>query len=235
MNFKINSAMIKKIQQPKPAVEKNLQVTTAANPYDQSEAFSDNLLKDLNPLFNGGPARNRFANIRQTEGPNKGLLKDQFNLQMDMAPMNQLRAQTLNDGPSPYVQMQMGQQDLKNQTAMQEARKAQPNPLMNGKVNAELGAMKMMNPANMVNPQLQANQANLNIALQGRQQQMDRLRAMPGLENQVLKPQEFNINNALNEKTAEDMAKMGGWNEDMKAWAATQQARAQAKAGSSKK
>lgn len=208
---------------------------TPENPYDQTEAFKNNILAGSKALFNGGPVRNRFAGIRQTEGPNQGLLQDQFQLQMDMAPMNQLRAQTLNDANSPYVNMQMAQQGLKNQTSIQEARKNQPNPLMGGKGNAEMKAMKMLSPAGNVNPLLAANQANQGIQMQGREQQMQRLRSLPGLENQILKPQEFNINNALNEKQAEDAAKMEGWNEDMKAWAATQQARAQAKAGSSKK
>lgn len=202
---------------------------------DESIHFKNNLFKDWKPLLAAnGPQRHKFEGIRQTTGPNQGLLQDQFNLSMDMAPMDQLRAQTLNDAPSPYLQMQMAGQGLKNELTLQEARKAQVAPML-GKGNAEMKAMKMMNPAQMANPQLLANEANLNLAMSGRQQQMERLRQLPGLENQVLKPQEFNIHNAMAEKEAEDVSRFQGWNEDMKAWAATNQARAQAKAGSAKK
>jgi len=197
--------------------------------------FRNNLFKDWKPLLGAdGPQRAQFEGIRQTTGPNTGLLEDQFNLNFDPTAMNALRAQTLNDQASPYVQMQMAGQGMKNQIAQQEARKALPNPLLAGKGNPELKALQGMKQAN-VNPLLAGNAANLNIALQGRNQQMDRLRAMPGLENQILKPQEFNITNALQQKENEDLSRFQGWNEDMKAWAATNQARATAKASSGKK
>lgn len=200
---------------------------------EEAKPFQNNLFKDWKPIFGGaGPQRQRFEGIRQTEGANKGLLQDQFNLNMNMDAMNALRAQTLNDGANPYVQMQMAEQGLKNQTAMQEARKQVPTQM---KGNAELAATRMLNPAAMVNPQIQANQAMQNIALQGREQQMQRLRALPQLENQVLAPQQFNITNAMREKEAEDISRFQGWNEDMKAWAASRQAKATAKSGSGKK
>ena len=237
--IKIGGIVAKQIANQKKATTAQPVATTQVltpTETDPNQAFQNNLFKDWKPLMGGnGPQRHRFEGIRQTEGPNKGLLKDQFNLQMDMAPMNQLREQTLNDAASPYVQMQMAGQDLKNQTAIQEARKAAPNPLLARGGNAELAAMKGLNPATAVNPLLNANQANLNVAIQGRQQQMDRLRALPGMEAQALKPQEFNITNALREKEAEDISRFQGWSEDMKAWAATQQAKATAKAGSSGK
>jgi hypothetical protein len=201
---------------------------------EEAKPFQNNLFKDWKSIFGGaGPQRQRFEGIRQTEGANKGLLQDQFNLNMNMDAMNALRAQTLNDGANPYVQMQMAEQGLKSQTAMQEARKQGAQP--QGKGNAELKASRMLNPAAMVNPQIQANAANMNIALQGREQQMQRLRAMPQLENQVLAPQQFNITNAMREKEAEDISRFQGWNEDMKAWAASRQAKATAKSGSGKK
>lgn len=197
--------------------------------------FKNNLFKDWKPLLGGnGPQRNQFEGIRQTDGANAGLLQDQFNLKMNPDAMNALRAQTLNDGASPYVQMQMAGQGLKDQVNMQEARKNAPNPLLAKGGNAELTAMRGMN-LNAVNPLLAANNAAQGIALQGREQQMQRLRALPGQENAILKPQEFNITNALREKEAEDIARQQGWAEDMKAWAATNQAKATAKAGSSKK
>jgi hypothetical protein len=196
---------------------------------EETLQFQNNIFKDLKPVFGNAPSRNKFEGIRKTTGPNTGLLEDQFNLNMNMDAMNALRAQTLNDQASPYVQMQMGEQGLKNQINMQEARKM-GNPLL-GKGSAEMKASKMMNPAAMINPQLAANQANMDIGLKGRQQQMQRLTAMPQLENQVLAPQQFNITNAMREKEAEDIAKFQGWNEDMKAWAATKQARATAQAG----
>lgn len=200
---------------------------------EEAKPFQNNLFKDWKSIFGGaGPQRQRFEGIRQTEGANKGLLQDQFNLNMNMDAMNALRAQTLNDGANPYVQMQMAEQGLKNQTAMQEARKQVP---AQARGNAELKATRMLNPAAMVNPQIQGNQAMQNIALQGREQQMQRLRALPQLENQVLAPQQFNITNAMREKEAEDISRFQGWNEDMKAWAASRQAKATAKSGSGKK
>lgn len=192
-----------------------------------------NIFAANKPIFKGGPAPASFIGIRQTEGANKGLLEDQFNLNMNMDAMNALRAQTLNDAANPYVQMQMAEQGLKNQTAMQEARKAGAGLPKRG--NAELNAMRSLNPNAIANPQIQANQAMQNIALQGREQQMQRLRAMPQLENQILAPQQFNITNAMREKEAEDIARFQGWNEQMKAWAATNQAKATARAGSGKK
>ncbi len=155
-----------------------------------------------------------------------GLLPSQLQIQPNTQGMDLLRTQTLDPTRvSPWTQVQMDGQKLKSRANMDQAQR-QHSP-GSSRFSGAFNRLNMA-PSKVMGQDMDINR---NLMMQAEQRRQGQLMQMPGMELDQLAPQEFNINNALSEKQAQDVAIQSDWAEKMKGWAANQQSRAMIASG----
>jgi hypothetical protein len=151
-------------------------------------------------------------------------------------------------GSSAWEQMSLNKQNLEQQKAAQQAiesgqsRAAEARGTIARRGGLTSGAQERMAKSSMrdiLGAQQQVaqggQQARADIGLNAENQRLSALSQLPGMENQrqqqQLGAQEFNITNALQQKQAEEQAKVQEYQQKMAAYAAAQQANAIAASG----
>lgn len=194
--------------------------------------------------------------------PKTGLLKSQYQMQYgpditaNSQALDALRSQTLSQGPSAWAQLANQQQGLqeagqRSGAAQQAASSAaQARSGMASKYGLSQGANQSLARQNMrdqmnsmQNIAAQGAQQRGQIGLQDAAQKQQALMQLPGMEVQATAPQfqnralslntqQFNVGGAANEVNQKRQADLSSYNDQMKAWAAQQQADAIRNSGS---
>lgn len=182
-------------------------------------------------VFPGGPEAPEYSSLRTSAGT----MAPNLQLQANQTGNNMLRQQALSTNYSPWAQMAM--QNMGSQQAVSKegaAREAAMNRLALAKnPGGAMGAFQAMrgNMKSMQDAQKQNNSDMMKLKIQEQGDKTSLLKQQVANDLNALRPQEFNITNAIQDKRQQDMRDFGNWQEQMKAWAATQQARAQIEAG----
>jgi hypothetical protein len=179
----------------------------------------------------GAPAGISFTSANDANGN----LLPQYQSTLNTQGLDQARTQALSNNFTPWQTMAMqnaqsqGQVDLgtaQKQIAQQNMQGMRANPNTMGAINAikNAGSTYVANTKNTQNNVQQ-------MRLQGQQSQVANLGTQASNDVNALQPQEFNISNALDQKTQQDTASMNNYQQQMQAWGAAQQAKAQVNAG----
>lgn len=189
-------------------------------------------------------------NLNLTAGPD---------INLNTQGLEAIRKRALTEGPSTWAALQNQRQALEEAQARTDAgaqaasagaqarsQLASRGGLTGGSAErlAASNAKNLMRSRQQVGAQGALDRSN--TALQDEQMRMDLLKTLPGMEVQSLQPQfqnrqmgmqaqQFNIEQALKDKYAEDQYNMAKYQEDMKSYAAAQQANAIGGAGGGKK
>lgn len=179
-------------------------------------------------IFPGSPEYPNFVNPLDQ---NTGLLPSQYQLNLDKTGLNALQNQSLVPGANPWQGMAL-------QGAQNQANIARGDVTKN--------AMQFapgLSPAQRARAMIQnqtSGQANLMGTVQNNQRQIfnqaegqrqNALMALPGMQIAASAPQQFNAQNSIQQNTLGNAANLSAWQEQMKAFGASQQARAMAAAG----
>lgn len=180
----------------------------------------------------GGPQLAAFNSLLD---PSTGRLPSNMNLSVDQTGNNMLRQQALSNDFSPWTKLAMQNQNVNQMNARsQSARDIAKNNLEMSKQGASpISAINAMrnNMAGMQATNKSGQDALMKLQLQDQADKSKMLMQQVQNDVNVLKPEEFNITNAINEKRAQDLNQFTNWQEQMKAWASTESAKAQINAG----
>jgi hypothetical protein len=206
------------------------------------------------PLFNSL----RDAKTGMLSNPNYNL-KAGPDVLLDKRGLNAVRDRALATGPSAWAGLAAKNQALEEAKARDRAGanaaagSAQARAALASKRGLSGGAAERLAGTSARDLMMsrqgvgQAGQtARAQIGLQDEQQKMDLLKQLPGMEVQALDPEfknrqmnvdtsKYNIDQALKDKYTEDQAKQNEYQEQMKAWAANEQANSIMRAGGGKK
>lgn len=182
------------------------------------------------------PERPEFKSLID---PATGLLKDQYNVKLDERGLNAFRDRALSQGPSAWQNLALEKQKLdesalKDSTLQQgssaaaQARSALASRGgLSGGAAERLAKDQMRNQmSGLQNVGFQGQQARANIGLQDEQMKNQFLQALPGQELAALQPQQFNIQNAINQNRDLNTANLSAYKDQMAAYGAKQQANA---------
>lgn len=201
------------------------------------------------------PTYGGYTSIREQGGLLTGDLRANYGdttaSQIDQRGLNAFRDRALAaPGTSAWEQMANSKQALEEQALKQRtmesgaSRAAEARSALARKGGLSSGASERMARASMRDILSQQQDAarqgsaqRADIGLQAENQRLAALSQIPGMEIQAWQPkfqekqamlgvQQFNIGNALQQKQAEEAAKMAEYQEKMKAWAAANQANA---------
>jgi hypothetical protein len=176
----------------------------------------------------GKPLQPGFVSI----GDDKtGLLKDPYNLRstLNSDALNQLRDQTLSQGPSKWsmLQQQIQGDDLAQNQASQ-VQQAQNGLATQGGLRS--GAGERLASQGMRQGMIGRQQMQSNLANQDEQNRQTNLRALPGMEQANAgyndNISKYNIEGAKNEIFQRRAYDVNNYNESMKGWAAAKTAQA---------
>lgn len=160
-----------------------------------------------------------------------GLLKDPYNLKnnLNTEALDQLRAETLRQGPSKWAQLQavtQGDQIAKQNASNIQA--AQNNLAATGGLRG--GAAERLQTAGANSSLMASQNMRQNLATQDEQNRMTNLRALPGMEQSAAQYQndinKYNIEGAKNEMLQRRAFDVNNYNEAMRGWAAQKAAAA---------
>jgi len=159
----------------------------------------------------------------------------QYQSKIDTQGLDKLRGQSLSNSNSPWTSLAMQNRQAQGMEDLQQTQRgtAQQNLALMRQGNPAMGAMNAMKNSGQNYMQNRGEvRADLqNLRLQAQQDQVKNLQTQAGNELNALQPNNFNIQNSMTQKRGEDLARMSAWEEQMKAWAGTQQARATIDAG----
>lgn len=180
----------------------------------------------------GGPQTASYTSLLD---PATGRMKEGLNLQVNQTGNNMLRQQALSSDFSPWAKIAM-QNQATNQMGAREmtGREQAQNALaMQKQGGGPMGALNLMrqNMSGMQATNKAGTDALMKLKLQDQADRSKMLTQQVQNDLSVLKPEEMNITNALNQKSGQDLNKHLNWQEHMKAWAATEQAKAQINSG----
>jgi hypothetical protein len=198
---------------------------------------------------------NSIPNISRPEYPGyqsllngQNQLPGQFQSQGNNQALTKLRNEAMSPGMTPWASAQMAQADTNKGNAIaQNGMLAQANMKQaNRAISATTGltgeAQKRIQAQGEKSRLLanqgiarQATQAKAGIMTQDAQQKDNTLSQLPNLELQALQPQQFNIQNTLQQKSARDLADLERYKTEMGSWATANTAKAIQNSGGGKK
>lgn len=213
-------------------------------------------------LINSGqiqPNRPTYDSLRD---PTTGLMKNQYqvnwgdNVSADQRGMDAYRNMALGSGPTPWASaalnaQKLDEQNLRDSTQQQGASaQAGARSALASKYGLSPAAQERLaiqgqraQMSGLQNVGMQGAQARAQIGMQDANTRNQFLQGLPGqdlaqanlaMANKQgnLGLQQWNIQNAFNDKLTNDAANMNTYNEQMKAWAANKQGDAMANSGS---
>ncbi len=173
-----------------------------------------------------------------------GLLKSQYQLAANPASLDQVRAQGLGTGTSPWAQMMLdkeganltqGKANLGAMGASQGIMASRQLGMKGGLRQADMLGLQSrgarMNNAASQNLSQNAAMGRSAIMSQDASNRESALSALPGMELQAVKPQKFNITAALQEKRGQNISDVNKFQNEMSAWAAQGQGNSISKSG----
>jgi len=184
----------------------------------------------------GQPLKPTFDSVATSNG----LLKDQYQLGnggYNTQGLEALRNEALRTGPSQWAVMQQAQQG--NQLAQaQGGQLAQAQSRLAASGGLSGGARERLMNSSMTQGLLNRQNLNSSIANQDEQKRMATLSALPGQELQSAgfnrDTQQYNIDKALSEKLQNRAFDTNNYNEQMRAWASRETAKATPSGGGKK-
>ncbi len=165
-------------------------------------------------------------------------------LSADHQGIDKYRQEALRTGPSSWANLAGNQQgylakqakSAGAQTVAGQNAQAMSDLAMRGGVDsgareriATSGANNLLNMNQKVNEDQSKNV--MQIGMNDEQNRISQLGALPGLENEALKPQMFNVSNQMNNNQSHNQFDMDQYKAQMEEWAASKQAEATANAG----